>query len=355
MNRLHDIGYDGKKGSLRDASRATEGYANQNGARASYPTASRTRHMDEQKLQQSKGSHTAEGARKRYFVKSVVQGISTAIMVVAVALAVALVGVRLAGLEVYTVLSGSMEPTYHTGSVIYVKPCEAEEVQVGDPITFVLNEDLVVATHRVVDKDDVEGKFYTKGDANAAADGAPVLYENLIGKPVFSVPYLGYVADYVQNPPGTYVAVVVCCVLLMLMFIPDLFEKDEDEEEQAKVKKSRKRKDKHGEEPIDQAPANPRASANYVVPTDLTPEEWQYVQQMRARRQMQQQVQAQQVRRPNTEMPAQRVRQQAARPAGQPQQTANPRLQLQQRQARATRTQNPVAQTAAQRSDDRLQ
>ena len=47
--------------------------------------------------------------------------ISSILVALVVLLAIALVGVRLFGLQVYTVLSGSMEPTYHTGSLIYVK------------------------------------------------------------------------------------------------------------------------------------------------------------------------------------------------------------------------------------------
>lgn len=189
------------------------------------------------------GSHTAPGSGKRHFLRSIVSGVTTTVMILAIALAALLVGVRLVGFDVYTVLSGSMEPTYHTGSVIYVKPCEPEEVQVGDPITFVLNEDLVVATHRVIGIDEVEGAFYTKGDANAAEDASPVLYENLIGKPVFSIPYLGYVAAYVQEPPGTYIAIVVCALLIMLTFLPDLFSKEEDEEPRKKQKRGKKGKE----------------------------------------------------------------------------------------------------------------
>ena len=44
--------------------------------------------------------------------------VTTLLVAVIVLLAVLLVGVRLIGLEPYTVLSGSMEPTYHTGSLI---------------------------------------------------------------------------------------------------------------------------------------------------------------------------------------------------------------------------------------------
>ena len=54
-------------------------------------------------------------------IKKIWNIISIVIVVVVVALAVLLVGVRVIGFDTYAVLSGSMEPTYHTGSLIYVK------------------------------------------------------------------------------------------------------------------------------------------------------------------------------------------------------------------------------------------
>ena len=44
--------------------------------------------------------------------------ISTVLVAVVVILALLLAGARLLGMQVFTVLSGSMEPTYHTGSII---------------------------------------------------------------------------------------------------------------------------------------------------------------------------------------------------------------------------------------------
>ena len=131
-------------------------------------------------------------------------GAPTVLVVLVVILALLLVGVRLVGLRPMCVLSGSMEPTYHTGSLIYVKPCAPEDVQVGDAITFVLNEDLDVVTHRVISIDAENEHFYTQGDANDAPDGAPVYFKNLIGRPVFTIPYLGFVSHWVSNPPGMY-------------------------------------------------------------------------------------------------------------------------------------------------------
>lgn len=107
----------------------------------------------------------------------------------------------------------------------------------GDPITFVLNEDLVVATHRVIEIDSEAGCFYTKGDANNAADGSPVLFENLIGVPVFTIPYLGYFSDWVSNPPGMYIAISLAIVLVALMFLPDMLKKADEADKRAAEKK----------------------------------------------------------------------------------------------------------------------
>lgn len=162
------------------------------------------------------------------------------IVAVVVLLAVAFVGVRVVGLQPFTVLSGSMEPTYHTGSLIYVKSVEPQDVRVGDPITFVLNEDLVVATHRVIEIDAENERFYTKGDANESADGSPVHFNNLIGVPVFTIPLLGYVANFVTNPPGMYIALAGVAVLLLLTFVPDLIKKvDSGRDTSAKGKKNK--------------------------------------------------------------------------------------------------------------------
>ena len=162
------------------------------------------------------------------------------IVAVVVLLAVAFVGVRVVGLQPFTVLSGSMEPTYHTGSLIYVKSVEPQDVHVGDPITFVLNEDLVVATHRVIEIDAENERFYTKGDANESADGSPVHFNNLIGVPVFTMPLLGYVANFVTNPPGMYIALAGVAVLLLLTFVPDLIKKvDSGGDTNAKGKKNK--------------------------------------------------------------------------------------------------------------------
>ena len=167
-------------------------------------------------------------------IKRIWNWISGVLVGIVVLLAVALVGVRLVGLQPYVVLSGSMEPTYHVGSLIYVKEVDYKELKVGDPITYMVSQDTVV-THRIievlVDEEDPETiRYFTQGDANDIPDGSSVHYKNIIGKPVFSVPYLGYVSNYIQNPPGQYVAIAAGALLIMMVFLPDIFASDEKEE-----------------------------------------------------------------------------------------------------------------------------
>ena len=162
--------------------------------------------------------------------KKILDTITTTLVVLVVVFAVFPMGTRLMGYQVFNVVSGSMEPTYSVGDLLYVKEVDPDGIKVGDPITFVLNEDLVVATHRVIEIDAENRHFYTKGDANDTADAAPVHFNNVVGVPQFSIPLLGYVSDYIQHPPGLYVAIGLGVVLLAVVFLPDLFTKKNKEE-----------------------------------------------------------------------------------------------------------------------------
>ena len=166
--------------------------------------------------------------------------ITTIAVIAMILLAVLLVGVRLVGLTPYTVLSGSMEPTYHVGSLIYVKQIDPQDITVGMPVTFIVNEDLVVATHRVVDRREItdeEGTTYyfqTKGDANDTVDSSPVHYKNVIGTPVFSIPMLGFLSSWLQTRQGMIMGIAIALVLLIFTFLPDLLKLVEDDKPKPK-------------------------------------------------------------------------------------------------------------------------
>ena len=71
-------------------------------------------------------------------------------------------------------------------------------------------------------EEDGQTKFRTKGDANEIHDEMLVTKAQVIGTPVFCVPYIGYAVNYIQRPPGLYTAISVGAVMLLLLLLPDL-------------------------------------------------------------------------------------------------------------------------------------
>jgi signal peptidase len=137
---------------------------------------------------------------------------SVAAVVVAVAIP------RIAGATPYTVLTGSMQPDYPPGTLVVVKPIAADEISVGDVITYQLESGKpTVVTHRVVSvgtRLDGEIVFITQGDANGAPDPEPVRAVQVQGKLWYSAPLLGR-ANTALNGRQRQTAVLVVSVLLV--------------------------------------------------------------------------------------------------------------------------------------------
>jgi signal peptidase len=115
-----------------------------------------------------------------------------------------------------TVLSGSMEPAIHTGSVAIVK--SATSYGVGDIITFGPNiKTQIPTTHRIAEIRVQEGQtiYKTRGDANNAEDMKEVLGKDIIGKVYFSAPYAGYIVDFVRKPLGLILVIVLPAIFIV--------------------------------------------------------------------------------------------------------------------------------------------
>ena len=146
-----------------------------------------------------------------------------AILGIVVLLAVLLGGTKIVGITPYTVLSGSMEPTYHVGSVIYVVKAEPETLKPGDSITYRISGGTVV-THRifeVLNEGTADLAFRTKGDAADKPDGSPVSPSAVIGKPIFTIPYLGYCSETLKKPQVLIPIIGVCGAVMILSFAID--------------------------------------------------------------------------------------------------------------------------------------
>ncbi len=100
------------------------------------------------------------------------------------------------GHRMFVVLSGSMQPTFGPGSLVLVRPVEAEAIEKGDIITFGGSRGGNPTTHRVVDiAEEGSLKFVTRGDANSADDPNPVPAKSVVGKVTGSVPLVGYLVS----------------------------------------------------------------------------------------------------------------------------------------------------------------
>lgn len=124
------------------------------------------------------------------------------------------------GCEMKAVLTGSMEPELPIGSLIVIRPVEYEDIQVGDDITFVRDQNLNLVTHRVVAKDDATRHITTKGIANNIPD-APTVYENVVGKVVFDIPLVGYLVIALETKKGKIIAGIVIIAFLLISTIID--------------------------------------------------------------------------------------------------------------------------------------
>jgi signal peptidase I len=124
------------------------------------------------------------------------------------------------GYQFKTVLSGSMEPTFDTGSIIAVKPVDETKknnLKVNDVITFNQSETEVV-THRIIDviKQESGTMYVTKGDNNKDKDLNPVLADNVTAVYAdITLPYLGYLVNFAQSPKGTALLLIVPGILLI--------------------------------------------------------------------------------------------------------------------------------------------
>ena len=113
-------------------------------------------------------------------------------------LAMATLFPRLAGLQPYNIETQSMAPDYPSGTLIYVKETDFEKLEPGDVITYV-NPDGNAVTHRITEIDIEDRSLRTKGDANEFEDIMSVTEENIVGKVVFKVPYVGHVSEFLTN------------------------------------------------------------------------------------------------------------------------------------------------------------
>lgn len=140
------------------------------------------------------------------------------ILSVTAALVVAVLIPRVAGATPYTVLTGSMQPDLSPGTLVVVRPVDADDISIGTVITYQLESGkAMTATHRVVAQGfnaKGEMQFRTQGDANNVPDENWVTPVQIKGEQWYAVPYLGYVNNALSGRERQMAVYIVAALLL---------------------------------------------------------------------------------------------------------------------------------------------
>lgn len=121
--------------------------------------------------------------------------------------------------RMFSVASGSMEPKYNIGDVLFLKTKDPSQIKIGDDVTYQgTSGDFAgkVITHQVQEiNKGQDGKYYfvTRGIANVIED--PIVSEDQIFGVVV---YKSIVLSFVYSIIGTTLGLFIC-VVLPLMYI----------------------------------------------------------------------------------------------------------------------------------------
>lgn len=152
-------------------------------------------------------------------MKKVLNVISSIIMTIFLVFIFSLVVARLFfGIQINAVATGSMEPDLPVGSLIFVKAVNYDDIAIGDDITFAKGEGSILVTHRVIYKSEQTKALITQGIANNVAD-SQINYNDVKGKVIFSIPFIGYIILFVNTLIGKIVCItIVIAIILITIF-----------------------------------------------------------------------------------------------------------------------------------------
>jgi signal peptidase len=121
--------------------------------------------------------------------------------------------------QILRVMSGSMEPSIHVGSIVFVQKVNPTTLKQNDIITFAsTNDSNVSITHRLTGIEEKNGTtlYHTKGDANTSQDTSEISTSQIKGRVIFSLPYLGYLSVWIKKPLGFGLLVILPAILIII-------------------------------------------------------------------------------------------------------------------------------------------
>ena len=165
--------------------------------------------------------------------KKIVNAMLSLFLIIAVVMVILLFGVRLFSVKPYVIMSGSMDPVYPVGSVVYVKETPPETLKPEDDIIFYLEQN-VVATHRIREIYPQEQNVQTYGINNIDANGHQINdarrvdFDHIIGRVEFSIPIIGFVYMFIKTTQGKIAVIVIALAMFAISQALNHLEKEKN-------------------------------------------------------------------------------------------------------------------------------
>jgi signal peptidase I len=150
--------------------------------------------------------------------------LKTGAALLALGLVIALTALPLCGLSPNVIISGSMTPALNVGDLVLLEGLHAAmQIETGDIIAFRVKGMDIPVSHRVIEVlQTADGPAYrTKGDADKQADQWVIPHQDVLGKVVYAVPKLGYLAGGLRSRQGFIALVVLPATGLALLEVRD--------------------------------------------------------------------------------------------------------------------------------------
>ena len=152
--------------------------------------------------------------------------LGTILLIVVILACIPLTVPRVMGYQIYSVVTGSMEPEIPVGRMVYVKSIAPKELKEKDVVAFYGGRDTnAIITHRVVNNNLISGQITTKGDANKTEDMNPVSYSDVIGIVEYTIPKAGALAQIFTSTQGKIATAGVVGAAVLLHIVASLFER----------------------------------------------------------------------------------------------------------------------------------
>lgn len=137
------------------------------------------------------------------------------------------------GYKAYIITTDSMKPTIRTGDIVIIKNIKEEDLKIDDIITFKRDKDII--THRLVEIQETEQgkKYITKGDNNNVKDSKEVLYSEIEGTKVLSIPKVGNLILSLED--NMYIILIINVILIIYVNTKRAEEKKKIRREKKKI------------------------------------------------------------------------------------------------------------------------